>query len=831
MRHVSERTARWLAVAGVLLAAGVAGADQDGPLLIGTDWPHDATAEVKQLFHEAGFNYVRVAGGGYAWSTPRNKSDVEELERSGVKVLLQLGSHYPSADYFRFRDSWLVDQKGESGVEDRNAWAISYSGKNWPQYSYASEEVRRQMEVDFPAYLNELKGFGNVIGLNLHNEPGLHWLTDRIFDYSAPAIHKFRTWLKERYGTIELLNGAWGTAFDSFDSVEPPREEPPVDNLAAWLDWRRANVDFIADFLQWEMALARRTWPGLPMTTNMAGPVDWWHPWRCADNFLFTEGMDVAGIDIYPSEWVPRHFAVYTMDMTAGVAQGRPVHVLECEVYSPQKWPDLTEEQRAAMLRSEIWTYIGHGARGVLLWGLTGRGENDLTRGEYNPRVGAMREITHLCRMLRLGGFHRRKAGIAVVVDPDSYLYFCGKEGPPYFLDKASMGMYGAARDNGYEVDVIFADQVRRRVAEGYKVLLLPCQVMTDGMLAQRVREFVRDGGLLVADAPFAEVDGHGCALESTPGCGLDDVFGVRASEGERAPEMIQAAGWEMSASRLRRNVDPTGADVIGRFADGGAAVTVNRFGRGRAVYVASCVSTSYCDGWGTWARPGLKALVRSLIESHAPSMPRVQVTYEGDACVDVSLLEDSKGNRLIVLTVLCDKGKPISPVSRVEVSLPVDQIEDVREVLALGPPSEADGHVRHLPMPLAVSREGGRATIDVGAVDSAVVVLLAKDMLPTGGLVVPLEVETGSEFSVLAGWRNASPVPVAGTADLILPEGAENLTGPRHIRIEGGGTSDVEFRVRAPDAAERMVVKANLQLAESDAEPFVSVPLDVYVK
>ncbi len=831
MAHGLKRLAWWLAAAGLLVAAVPGSGDEEAPLLIGTDWPHDAGENVKQLFHEAGFNFVRVAGGGYAWATEGNKSAVEELKRSGVKVLLQLGSHYPSADYFRFRDSWLVDQKGETGVEDRSAWAISYSGKNWPQYSYASEEVRRQMEVDFPAYLNELKGSGNVIGLNLHNEPGLHWLTDRIFDYSPPAIGKFRAWLKDRYGTVERLNEAWGAAFDSFDSVEPPREEPPVQNLAAWLDWRRANVDFIRAFLQWETVLARRTWPGLPVTTNMAGPLDWWHPWRCADNFLFTQGMDVAGVDIYPSEWAPRHFAGYTMDMTAGVAQGRPVYVIECEVYSPQKWPHLTEEQRAAMLRSEVWTYLGHGARGVLLWGLSGREENDLTRGEYNPRVEAMREITHLCRMLRLGGFHRQKAEVAVVVDPDSYFYFCGKEGPPYFLDKAGMGMYGAARDNGYQVDVIFADQVRLGAAGGYKVLLLPCQAMMEAPLAGRLTEFVRGGGLLIAEAPFAEVDEHGRAVEAMPGCGLDAVFGIRTGETEREPETIQAGDAEMSVWRFRRDVQQTGGEVIGRFADGTPAVTVNGFGEGHAVYVASTVSMPYCDGWGTWARPGLRELVRSLIESHAPSVPRVEVMHEGDACLDVSLLEDAKGNRLVIITVPSDGGKPISPVQGVRVSLPADQLEGVEQVLALCPTATLDGHVWQVAGLLDVNRQDGRATIKGDGVDSAVVVLLARDVSPFAWLIVPKEAEKGTEFSVLAGCLNASPRAVAGTADLILPEGVENLTGPQPISAEAGEGARVEFKVRAPGSAQRLVVKACLRLEGPDAEPIVSVPLDVYVK
>ena len=126
-----RRTAFPAAVAAALLAAALASAGEN--LLIGVSWPNDPSPSVSALLYETGFNYARITGGGYGWAVESHARLANELEAHGVKVLLQLGSHYPSADYFKFKDSWFVDHKGGSGVEDRNAWAISYSGQAWPQ--------------------------------------------------------------------------------------------------------------------------------------------------------------------------------------------------------------------------------------------------------------------------------------------------------------------------------------------------------------------------------------------------------------------------------------------------------------------------------------------------------------------------------------------------------------------------------------------------------------------------------------------------------------------------------------------------------------------------
>jgi len=350
------------------------------PFLFGCEWPFDPPQALRDRFYEVGFNLARIGGGGYSWAIKVHQDEVSDLEAHGCKVILQLASHYPSAEYFKYTDSYLIDSTGGTGNATRGGdWAVNYPGGAWPQYSYAGDDVKAQMQVDFAKYLDALKGHSNIDSIMVHNEPGYFW-DNHLYDYNPQAIAKFRVWLAGQYPDIAAMNTAWRTNYLSFDKVDPPTNSPPVANIASWLDWRRFHISLIEDYLKWEVGFTQTAWPGAPVTTNIGGCFDHWFPYRLGDNYRYTDPMGIAGIDCYPGEaWTDRFYPGFTMDQTNGAALGespgsppvaKPVYVLECEVYSPQKFPNLTEDQRAGLLRSEVWGYIGHGAKAVCLWGL-----------------------------------------------------------------------------------------------------------------------------------------------------------------------------------------------------------------------------------------------------------------------------------------------------------------------------------------------------------------------------------------------------------------------------------------------------------------------------
>src|SRR5207245_8822915 len=87
----------------------------------------------------------------------------------------------------------------------------------------------------------------------------------------------------------------------------------------------------------------------------------------------------------------------------------------------------------------------------------------------------------------------------------------------------------------------------------------------------------------------------HGRFAAGVPSQGLSDVFGAEVVDSDTS----DAIEIDLGEARVRGawafdQLRPQGASVIGRFSDGSTAVVENRFGRGRAVLIASYPSLAY---------------------------------------------------------------------------------------------------------------------------------------------------------------------------------------------------------------------------------------------
>ena len=82
-------------------------------------------------------------------------------------------------------------------------------------------------------------GEENVVGYHLDNEHG-----DEPDCHCTICRRKFQAWCKDRYGTIEALNEAWGTVFwgmefDTFEQLPTPAVSKTHHNPGHLLAWRR----------------------------------------------------------------------------------------------------------------------------------------------------------------------------------------------------------------------------------------------------------------------------------------------------------------------------------------------------------------------------------------------------------------------------------------------------------------------------------------------------------------------------------------------------------------------------------------------------------------
>ena len=125
-----------------------------------------------------------------------------------------------------------------------------------------------------------------------------------------------------------------------------------------------------------------------------------------------------------------------------------------------------------------------------------------------------------------------------------------------------------------------------------YRLIVVPGMYLLDKASTDALRKFVADGGTVIMTAQSAKVDEHD-QWHSTPlPGGLTDVFGLRTNEFYNAAGTLKIGNEEVKGTIEHYEVlEPSSAEVLSRFSnlDGTPpAITVNRFGKGRAIYLAT---------------------------------------------------------------------------------------------------------------------------------------------------------------------------------------------------------------------------------------------------
>jgi beta-galactosidase GanA len=589
--------------------------------------------DLKQI-KALGFNTVRAwidwasgepSPGQYDFST----IDVilQLAEEEDLKVLVQV--------YMDSAPSWLGDQYPDSYFVSANGQAVKPESS--PGYCRDHAGVRAADDAFYNALAKRASRSKAFIGFDLWSEPHvINWadptyISNPEFCFCHNTIARYRHWLQKKYGTLDKLNSAWYRHFRSWDQVEPGRMST-ILSYTDYIDWKTFIADKLGEDLRDRYDAVKNAAPGVLAMSHAAGvglfssPL-WWE--GQSDDWDMAKQVDYYGTSFYPkhSAFVDRdvYWRAALLDFTrsfgySGERNGFQIGELQggFGTIALNVSPTVTPEDE----RMWTWSAIARGAKGIFYYawypmnsgyesGGYGLNQLDGTITERAKVAGGIAAVVNRNQQLFLKA-HPPKAEVAIVYNPLVYFVggrqrdteYGGPQGEVAGIERDSLlGMHHALFPLNVPVDYVHVEHLEN--LKQYKLVYVPYPPMLPESAAPRLREYVENGGVLVAEARLGWNNERGYASDRIPGMGLAEVMGCRETavqtgrRGRTELHWVNAAigGTAVLPARwYEETLEPLRpeARVAARFADGRVAAVISTFGKGRTLMLGSYVSAAY---------------------------------------------------------------------------------------------------------------------------------------------------------------------------------------------------------------------------------------------
>ncbi|MGV9193522.1 beta-galactosidase [Microbacterium sp. MC2] len=559
-------------------------------------WPREVWREDVALMREAGVNLVSI--GIFAWGLLEVREGefdfawldevIELLHANGIKVDLGTPTASPPA--------WFFANHPDARVVTRDGVTLGFGARGMASHSapaYREAAVRIATELakrygDHPA----------VVLWHVHNEYGVPVGED----YSPHAVREWRLWLQERYGTLDALNAAWGTAFwgqhyGEWEHIGAPAAAPSVVNPAQRLDYARfTDHQLRACFIAERDAI--RAHSDRPITTNFMA-----NQHNGCDLWAWAREVDVVSDDHYlwAADEEGEIGLAIAADLTRSVGGGNPWILMEHSTSAVNWQPRNVAKRPGEMARNSL-AHLGRGADGILFFQWrAGRSGAEKFHSAMVPHAGTdsrvFREVTDLgAKLATLGEVRgsRVDADVAILWDFESFWAQDLEWRPSEDLSHAERirAYYERLWRDGITVDFALPGHD----LSGYKLVIAPAQYLLRTVDADNLNRYVEAGGTLLVSYFSGVVDENDAVHVGGFAAPLTPSLGIRVEEHlplrEGATATVEFDGRPLRTDVWQEDLVLAGAEVRGRYLSGPAAgapaITRRAHGTGHGWYVST---------------------------------------------------------------------------------------------------------------------------------------------------------------------------------------------------------------------------------------------------
>ena len=572
-------------------------------------WPEEVWDDDVRLMKKAGVNLVSV--GIFSWAkieTSEGVYDFDWLDRI-IDKLGEAGVAVDLASATASPPMWLTQAHPEVLWKDyRGDVCQPGARQHWRPTSPVFREYALKL---CRAMAEHYKGNPYVVAWHVSNEYGCH----NRFDYSEDAEHAFQQWCEERYGTIDAVNDAWGTAFwaqrmNDFSEIVPPRfiGDGNFMNPGKLLDFKRFSSDALKAFYIAERDALAEITPDLPLTTNFmvsaSGSVLDYDDWGDEVDFVSNDHYFIPG-EAHLDE------LAFSASLVDGIARKDPWFLMEHST-SAVNWREINYRKEPGQLVRDSLAHVAMGADAVCYfqWRQSKAGAEKF-HSAMVPHAGedsaVFRDVCELGADLNklsdegILGSRLAKSRVAVVFDYESEWATEHTATPTQHVHHVDepLAWFRALADQGVTADVVPV----RGAWDGYEMVVLPSVYLLSEETTRRVRDYVVGGGRLVVTyyTGISDEKDH-VWLGGYPGS-IRDAVGVRVEEFmpmgndfTGVPDHLDLSNGAVAhdIADVIGSVDGT-ATVLATFKDnpwtgmdGVPAIVANTFGEGRSVYVGA---------------------------------------------------------------------------------------------------------------------------------------------------------------------------------------------------------------------------------------------------